>query len=302
MKPYDLVLLTDDRYIDPAKTDQYIDNVLREDGLVMEALKRQGLKVIKKSWSDPTFDWKETRYALFRTTWDYAERFTEFSDWLIEVSTKTRLINPYELLVWNLDKHYLQDLKIKGINVVETYFIEFGDQRSLLQLHEELGWKETVLKPVVSAAAKDTFKLNQENIQDHEARFRQLIKDEAMMLQPFQNSVVERGELSLMIIDGEYTHAVLKVAKAGDFRVQDDFGGTVHEYQPTAAEIDLAIASVKACDPEPVYARVDIIDDNAGNPAISELELLEPELWTKIDFYCHFTFSFSHFLFTFDDV
>lgn len=277
----DVVVLTDDRYINPKEPNKYIENALKEDQLVLDAMAAQGLKCAKVSWSDPNFDWKQTKYALFRTTWDYQERFTEFSDWLIKVSTQTKLINPYTQIVWNLDKHYLRDLEAHGVDIVETYFIEFGDQRTLAQIHKQLGWKNTVLKPVVSASAKDTFKLEISNIADHEARFKELVKNESMMLQPFQNSVMERGELSLMVIGGEYTHAVLKIAKPGDFRVQDDFGGTVHEYTPTKEEVDLAIAAVKACDPLPIYARVDIVNDNSGKPAVSELELVEPELWFR---------------------
>ena len=278
---YDVVVLTDERYVDPKERNAYIENVLREDQLVLDALQKQGLRSIKVAWSDPSFNWSETRYALFRSTWDYAEKFVEFSDWLIHVSTKTKLINPYDLIIWNLDKHYLSDLEAKAVNVVETYFIEPKDTRSLRQLHKELCWNKTVLKPAVSAAAKDTFKLDLSNIDDHEDRFRELIKDESMMLQPFQNSIVERGEISLMVMGGQYTHAVLKIAKPGDFRVQDDFGGTVHKYEPTQAEIALAIAAVEACNPQPLYARVDIVDDNDGRPAISELELVEPELWFR---------------------
>ena len=278
---YDVVVLTDDRYVDPSAGNEYIDNVLLEDQLVLDALSHCGLKCKKVSWSDPNFNWRETSYALFRTTWDYAERFTAFSDWLLKVSTLTKLINPYDLLVWNLDKHYLQDLNRRGVNVIETYFIEFGDQRSLKEIHDELGWERTVLKPAISAAAKDTFELHSNDLSTHEDHFKSLIKNEAMMLQPFQESVVDRGELSLMVIGGAYTHAVLKIAKPGDFRVQDDFGGTVHPYEPTKEEVELAISSVKACDPEPLYARVDIVNDNAGNPAISELELVEPELWFR---------------------
>ena len=278
---YDVVVLTDERYVDPKERNAYIENVLREDQLVLDALQKQGLRSIKVAWSDPSFNWSETRYALFRSTWDYAEKFVEFSDWLIHVSTKTKLINPYDLIIWNLDKHYLSDLAAKGVNVVETCFIEPKDTRSLREFHKELGWSKTVLKPAVSAAAKDTFKLDLSNLDDHEDRFRELIKDESMMLQPFQNSIVERGEISLMVMGGQYTHAVLKIAKPGDFRVQDDFGGTVHEYEPTQAEIALAIAAVKACNPQPLYARVDIVDDNNGRPAISELELVEPELWFR---------------------
>ena len=43
----------------------------------------------------------------------------------------------------------------------------------------------------------------------------------------FLPHVIESGEKSLIWIDGEVTHGVLKRAKSGDFRVQDDHGGTV---------------------------------------------------------------------------
>lgn len=279
---YDVVILTDERYVDPKKRNEYINNVIKEDQLVMDALERLGFRTKKIAWSDASFDWTLTKVALFRTTWDYAEKFNQFSDWLMEVSLKTRLVNDYETIIWNLDKHYLADLKEKGVNIVETYFIEPGDNRTLQELHHELGWEHTVLKPAISAAAKDTFKLSPENIADHEDRYAYLVKDESMMLQPFQDDVLKRGELSLMLIGDTYTHAVLKVAKPGDFRVQDDFGGTVEDYKPTQAEIDLAIAAVKACDyTPPLYARVDIVNDNNGNPAVSELELVEPEMWFR---------------------
>ncbi|MEP0986002.1 hypothetical protein [Ekhidna sp.] len=278
---YDVIILTDERYVNPKERSEYIDNVMREDWLVVEALQNLGLKAKKVAWSDTTFDWTQTKIALFRTTWDYAEKFTAFSDWLMEVSMKTKLINDYETIIWNLDKHYLLDLKEQGINVVETYFIEPGDKRTLFELHSELGWEKTVLKPTISAAAKDTFKLNLESLSDYEDRYTYLVKDESMMLQPFQEDVIKRGELSLMMIGDEYTHAVLKKAKPGDFRVQDDFGGTVQDYQPTKKEIDLAVAAVRACEGKPLYARVDIVNDNNGNPAISELELVEPEMWFR---------------------
>lgn len=278
---YDIAVLTDERYIKPKNQGEHVKNVLREDQMVVDALREEGLKVIRLAWSDPDFDWTTTKTALFRTTWDYAERFTEFTDWLIRVAKKTKLINPYDLIVWNLDKHYLEDLNDKGINVVETRFIEPKDPRSLAVIHEELGWTSTVLKPAISAAAKDTFKLDLSSINQYENQYSTLIEHEAMMLQPFQESVLERGEISLMVFGGQYTHAVLKIAKAGDFRVQDDFGGTVHEYHPTEREIKLAIDTVNACDTMPYYARVDIVTDNDGNPAVSELELVEPELWFR---------------------
>lgn len=278
---YDVVVLTDERYVNPSQKNDYVSNVLLEDKLVTEALEKHGLKVKKVAWSDPEFAWEETKYAIFRTTWDYIDRFDQFTDWLLSASLQTIFINSYDLISWNLDKHYLDDLKRKGVNVVESYFIEPQDKRSLIELHRELGWDHTVLKPSISASAKDTFWLNSDNIVDHESRYSDLIANESMLLQPFQKSVMERGEVSLMLIGGVYTHAVLKVAKPGDFRVQDDFGGSVHDYNPTREEKELAIRAVNTYNEVPAYARVDIIQDNEGKPAVSELEVIEPEMWFR---------------------
>ena len=73
----------------------------------------------------------------------------------------------------------------------------------------------------------------------------------------------------------------MKKAKPGDFRVQDDFGGSVEKYIPSEEEINFAENVVAACDPLPLYARVDMIWDNNNIPAVGELELVEPELWFR---------------------
>jgi glutathione synthase/RimK-type ligase-like ATP-grasp enzyme len=152
---------------------------------------------------------------------------------------------------------------------------------SLNEIHEKLNWQETVLKPCISGAARHTYRLNKNNIADYENVFKQLVANEAMILQPFQKNIVKQGEVSLMVIDGKFTHAVLKIAKKGDFRVQDDFGGTVQTYNASLEEIKFAENAVKACIDKPIYARVDVFTDNDGILALSELELIEPELWFR---------------------
>ncbi len=278
---YDIILLTEDKYINTQETDWYTLQVLTEDRLVLEALQKKGLKASIKSWSDPTFNWSQTKTVLFRTTWDYFHRYDEFSEWLKSTSSKTVLINPASLIQWNVDKHYLNDLKAEGINIVETIFIEPGASSTLKLLHEEHQLKESVLKPTVSGGGRHTYRLNPQNLEEHETIFQELIKLEAMMLQPFQNNIVSKGEVSHMVIGGKHTHSILKLAKEGDYRVQDDFGGTVHQYTPTPEEIKFAEKAAKACSPTPVYARVDVIWDNNNELAISEIELIEPEMWFR---------------------
>lgn len=102
-----------------------------------------------------------------------------------------------------------------------------------------------------------------------------------MMFQPFQEEIVRTGEDTLMVIDGRYTHAVRKVAKPGDFRVQAEFGGTVQELVPTSEHIELAERAMAACRPAPAYGRVDMVRDHDGRLAVMELEVIEPELWLR---------------------
>lgn len=277
----DLTLLTDARYVNPSAIDWYIQNVLDEDRLITEALQRRGLTVTRTNWDNPEYDWTKTRFALFRATWDYFDRFQEFSKWLTSVSDKTNLINPLSLVKWNMDKHYLRDLKKRGITIPPTLFIEPGENRSLTEIIKSTGWNDCILKPAVSGAARHTYKLNASNVKDHEMIFRKLIGEESMLIQEFQHQVTTKGEIALMVFGGKFSHAVLKKAKAGDFRVQDDFGGTVHEYYPSQQEIEFAEHTVSTCMPLPVYARVDVIWDNQNNLCVSELELIEPELWFR---------------------
>lgn len=261
--------------------DWYAQQILTEDELLGSALKRRGLKVARKDWARKDFDWSSTRFAMFRTTWDYFHRFGEFTAWLDRVSGQTSLINSLDLVRWNMDKHYLYDLEMRGIHTTPTRFVEPGEDITLSELHTETGWMQMVLKPAVSGGGRHTYRLDPDNLEAHEPIFRQLIAKEAMLLQSFQHKILEEGEKTLMIMGGQYTHAVRKVARPGEFRVQDDFGGTVFPYVPSREEIAFAENVFACCDPGPVYGRVDLVTDNEGRLAVVELELIEPELWFR---------------------
>lgn len=281
MKKYDVTVLTQKKFFEPKNPDWYVNQAIKEDNFVIDALKRKDLKVIKTYWDNPYFDFKETKIVLLRTIWDYFYRFKEFSKWLIKTKELTKIINHPEIIYQNIDKHYLIDLKIEGINIPKTYFIDKGDKRSLSELHKDFSLNNSVLKPCVSGAGRHTYKLEADNLQEYENIYKQLISEEDIMLQEFQHNIYEKGEIAFMVFNGKFSHAVLKKAKKGDFRVQDDFGGSVHIYSPSQEEVKFAENVVAVVSPTPVYARVDIIWDNNNKPAVSELELIEPELWFR---------------------
>ena len=277
----DITLLTCRTYYKPDNVTPYIQNILLEQELLKSAFESQGLKVDITYWDNPSYEWQQTKSVFFRTIWDYFERFDEFWEWLEQVKTKTRLINSYELIKWNIDKHYLKDLSSWGIEIVPTYFADQGSKNKLLEIARTNQWKDLVIKPAISASAFKTYKILANEIQGNEKSFNSLVQERDMLVQPYFETITKLGEASLMVFDGKFTHAILKKAQPGDFRVQDDFGGTVNNYMPTKAEINFAEKVFETCKTKPVYGRVDIVWDNDKNFYLSELEIIEPELWIR---------------------
>ena len=274
-------ILTDSRFADPADPDPLVRQAIGEDLLLAGALEERNCAVERLAWDSET-RWTRFDALVFRSTWDYMDRIGEFRNWLDRVEGRTTLLNRPELIRWNLDKHYLDDLQQKGIAIPPTLFISKGEKAQLTDLVRSFPWQEVILKPVVSAGARHTHRFPASASPDFERTFRQLIAAEDMMIQEFQSGVLTQGELSLVMIGGEFSHAVRKKARAGDFRVQDDFGGSVERITPGKDELEFAGSVLEACGCRPPYARVDILRSNGGQPLLSELELIEPELWFRL--------------------
>lgn len=281
MTPADVALVTTTAYMpEPADDDWYNRQIHEEDRLLSDGLATHGLTSARVDWNDPSFDWSSVRCAVVRTTWDYSYRFEQFAAWLDRASAHTRIVNSTPLMQWNMDKHYLADLARKGVAVVETVFVESGEAADLVELTSSRGWQEIVIKPAVSGGARSTYRAEGDEIRALQQTFDSCIAAESMLVQPFQKEILRSGEMSLMLMGGRFTHAIRKMPKPGDFRVQDDHGGTVHPYEPSPELIRFAEQAVSACPEPPTYARVDLVLSSTG-PKIIELELVEPELWMR---------------------
>lgn len=278
----DVALLTDGRYVRPKPGNRYVENIFAEDHLVTQALERRGLRAERCDWAGDV-DWSAYRCVVFRTTWDYFERYEQFVAWLADVERRTTVINPTSLVRWNMDKRYLLDLQRQGVAVVPTLLVERGTAVDLPSALRERGWSQAVVKPAVSGAARHTYRVEDD---DAAARLQptleRLLEAEAMLVQPFMHDIVDRGEITVMMFGTTFTHAVRKVPQPGDFRVQDDHGGTVHAHTATPDEVAFAIRAFSACPETPAYGRVDLVRDDNGELCVMELELVEPELWFRV--------------------
>lgn len=276
-----IALVNDHRWIDPVQPDAYARTILAEDRYLVDAFHALGIDSARVDWADPGVDWAGFDAALIRQTWDYFDRFEAFGAWLDRAEQATRLVNPARVVRWNWNKRYLVELSEAGVPTVPTRLVDRSDAPpdlgDLMDLH---GYDEAVIKPAVSGAGRETHRLSRRRVEDEPELWNRLVAQEAMLLQPFMPEIMASGEVSLVVIDGEITHAVRKLAAPDEFRVQDDHGGTVTGHIPTDTEIEIARHALTAT-PEPVaYARVDLVATATG-PVVMELELIEPELFFR---------------------
>jgi glutathione synthase/RimK-type ligase-like ATP-grasp enzyme len=259
----------------------YADQIRDEDARLSAALEAVGLRAERVAWDDAVALAQPFAAAVIRATWDYHTRLSAFEEALASLAGRTRLVNPWPVVAWNLDKRYLLDLAARGVAVVPTRVVEPGGPVDLMGAAGAFAAEELIAKPAVSGGARDTFRLDRAQLKAPPPALLAAMERERYLLQPFQSSVLGFGEISLVVIAGRVQHAVRKVPKAGDFRVQDDHGGRVLLHTPTPDEIAFAEGAVAAVSPRPAYARVDAVRDAAGRLALMELELIEPELFLR---------------------
>jgi len=88
--------------------------------------------------------------------------------------------------------------------------------------------------------------------------------------------------LHTKFIGGQFSHAVLKRAKPGEFRVQAEWGGLTDAAPPPAGLLEEAERALSRAPSETLYARADLVEASEG-PLLMELELVEPELFFRFD-------------------
>lgn len=260
-----------------------------DDAPLIAALDGMGVSLDRPAWSDPAVDWDQYEGILVRTPWDYQDHRQAFVAWA--EARGGRLFNPGAVVRWNTDKRYLRALEQHGVRLAPTEWVAQGETVDLAELIAQRGWTRGFLKPVIGASSSDTLRFNadEQGIVEAQQFLDATSPRVGMMVQPYLDAVEREGELSVIFIDGQPTHAVRKVPVPGDYRVQDDHGASDHGAQASPAELEAcrhALAGMHACLPELegrplLYARVDLLNDGGGVPCLNELEVVEPSLFFR---------------------
>jgi glutathione synthase/RimK-type ligase-like ATP-grasp enzyme len=257
-----------------------------DDEILAAKLTARGCVAVVTPW-DSDADWDSFDLVVIRSTWDYTWRRDEFIGWAQGIGSRLR--NDPALIEWNSDKRYLADLADAGLAVVPTVFAGPGYPAPELN-------GEVVVKPVVSAGARDTGRFGP----DTHGLARELIEriragGGTAMIQPYLPDADVGGETAVVFIAGEVSHVLHKKAvlapdevaplREGDLAAaeamfRDDLvtAGEADEAQlETAQRVIEHIGSRFGA--APLYARVDMLAGSDGAPVLLELEAVEPNLY-----------------------
>jgi glutathione synthase/RimK-type ligase-like ATP-grasp enzyme len=253
-----------------------------DDQTLIATLAAEGIDGEPAVWSDDSVIWETFDGIVIRSCWDYHLRGEEFFAWLDRLdASRLPMWNSSSLVQWNSHKRYLLDLAQRGIATIPTTIVPRRGAAGAESIIAAEGWQRFVLKPAVSASGFETHALSVPlSTTDRQVVERVTALGDALV-QPFAEEIPRDGELSLMFIDGEFSHSAIKRASGGEFRVQTEHGGSVNPTRVAAPIVEQARGVIEALPEVPLYARVDgIVRGEAF--LLMELELIEPNLFFDI--------------------
>ena len=246
-----------------------------DDKYLVASLKGLGVETVACIWNDPAVDWTKFDAVLIRSIWDYFKHYASFKQWLSQLPVPT--INNKELLLWNSDKRYLIELAKYGVPIIPTQVVSAWQLQGALAA---MPGREVVIKPTISGTAWHTVR-GVAGETEFAQSVAQLPSELDYLVQPYLPEVASDGEWSLLFFDGKYSHAVIKRPKAGDYRVQSDYGGVALPAEPNADLVASAARVLEAAaaigHTDAAYARIDGVVSQ-GRFLLMELEMIEPFL------------------------
>lgn len=269
-------------------TDTHQPNWTDSDWTLVAPLQQKGITAVCAAWDDPQVDWKQFQALILRACFNYFRKPDLFRQWIAAMeSAGIPLFNSPDIVRWNMDKHYLQDLAQQGVPTVPTIWLAQGMSVNLGRLMDQQGWSQLVMKPSVSAGAANTWLISRAEVRAKQAELDILLQQMDWMAQPFMPSV-QQGEWSLIYFKGEYSYTLLKKPAAGNIFVQHHHGGTAEIATPPDGFVEQGLVLLQKVEEivgvpasDLLYARIDGLNEN-GILTLMELELIEPYLYLEL--------------------
>jgi glutathione synthase/RimK-type ligase-like ATP-grasp enzyme len=236
------------------------------------------------AWDDSNVDWNNFDLVIIRSTWDYQGRIKEFLEVLENINSSNCILeNSLELVKWNIDKSYLKELSKKGIQIVPSLFYDNYSKKILNDSFSFFSTTKLIIKPAISANADDTFIIDKKNSEKTSIILKNLFANRKFIIQPFIENILLEGEYSLIFFENTHSHTLIKKPKSGDFRVQEEHGGTLAPIEkPEIKMINEAKRVLKSLPCKSLYSRIDFVK-RKNNFLLMEVELIEPSLYFNLN-------------------
>jgi hypothetical protein len=242
-----------------------------------------GWRVSTVSWRQTEVPWEHFDVVIIRSTWDYWNDVPAFLEVLARIDRESRLANALDIVHWNLAKTYMVDLEGKGVGIVPTIWPDAVLEGLFPAYCDQLQSDELVIKPVVGANGEDAYRVSRSDAADRLARIAEVFTGRAAMVQRFMPGIQSEGEYSLFFFNGEFSHAILKVPAASEFRSQEEHGAEIRSVRPEKALLLRAREALASLSSVPLYARIDFVRDDRDDFLVMELELIEPSMYLRTD-------------------
>ena len=252
--------------------------------LSFDAMAGRGWQVDCVPWRNASHDWNQYQAAYICTPWDYPDDPQLFMAVLESIeASSAHLINPISLVRWSLAKTYLRDLENRGGAIVPSLWFEHFDAHQVAGWFDHFNANRIIVKPQVGTNSQHQVVLRHPVAAEQLAELQRQYRERPFFVQPFIDSVQGEGEYSLFFFGGEYSHAILKTPAQDDFRSQEEHGAEIRSIAATEEQVAAAEKLLSLVDPQPTYARVDIVRDARDDYLLMELELIEPSLYLRTD-------------------
>ncbi len=257
------------------RSDAYLFDVQLE--ILRAGFAPHGLELTPVRWTDPELDWTRFGAVLVNCAWDYQDRHEEFLATLDRIAwLGVPVFNDPAMVRWNIRKTYLREIEAKGIRVIPTLWPEAPTAADIVGAMDAFGVDDVVLKRQVGGGARAQVRYTRANLPEAGP-----VMDRPGMIQPFVAAIASEGEYSFLFVDGAFSHVLVKRPKAGDYRIQEAYGGKSQAIDPAPADRAAAQAVLDVLATTPLYARVDMVRGDDGGLMLMELEVLEPYLYPK---------------------
>ena len=245
--------------------------------LLLDALSDVGIEGSMCVWDDRSVDWADFELTVIRSTWDYTRDLVGYLAWARGIE---HLLNPYPIIEYSTDKHYLNDLAARSHRIVPTTFCDVGSEPVFPD-------GRFVVKPTVGAGSIDADQYGRDDHEKALAHVRRLhASGRDSMIQPYVTTIDDEGERALVFIDGAFSHALTKGAMLNTAADARDALFRREQMSAAIPEPDAVAFASAVLDGDEfrgiLYARVDLVQ-MAGSWAVMELELVEPSLFLAYD-------------------